>query len=1400
MKNFTKIFVAVAVLFTGFACTTDATEDLGVAVGGQTTLTISLEESRTQLGEKADGVYPLYWSEGDQLSVNGVASAAITADQAGAASTQFTFDGLLDYPYSVIYPASATNEVTFLAQQSYAAGTFAAGAAPMYGYAASADDAIQMHNLVGVLCLQPYGEGVTLTSVAVKSESGDIAGSYTIDCATGAFTAVAETTSDTVTLSFGDEGLALGATPTPIYITIPAGQYGLFSVTLNSTNGKMAVYFDSASKAIKAGTVREFAPFVFATNVAEGEEFLIDSADALFRFAKIANNFEPYKVAKVVANIDMTGKQWTSIEGFKHAFDGGNFEIKGLNAPLFGEVSTTEIKNVKLVDVNITTERPEAGSLVCSVLNEAANISNCSVTGKFTVVGKDVAVLHTELQYGAMIGYSSSKQCYKNLYTNVAIEVKDSFVQTVQIGNAVGNCLGQLENVTCHGTINFTGTVGGSSKRLRAGGIACRVYGMKNCVNGSPEDATQALGSINIGGVRKQDTEVGGLAVYIGGATENCHNYAKLTAGGEAVNISIGGLCRFAYSSTISNCTNHGNITLTSNKSGQWYLGGLVSEDGTSSGGTFVNCANYGTIDMTKEAVSTYVCAGGLISRKAKDFATTFDNCTNEGDIKFACTLTCGLRIGGLIGYTDQAKLVLKNNNTNKGNFIAEGQCKYLNYGGIFGQVSGAYSTDSFGTMTNTGDIICTTKTSVDTEFIRASAIFGYINNTTNLRDADMFYFNTGDISVITGQPDNAMVGSICTYRVGHFSNARSFCDITTDATYVGLMATNTDGYLSKYAHEHCYVGGTLTRNGVKTDITRDNYTTLLYYTGITKGSDAEKEAVTKYYNGYISSIDATPQYKEIGVLEIATADDLVAFAEKVAADATCADYVKVTANIDMAGKNWTPIAGFAGIFDGGNFEIQNLNAPLFGETKLMALYDVKLTNVNISDTISGSAEWRCGSIARYVNNASATIGNCSASGKMAFYITSAQKNHTRLGGLIGKANTTHPVVGLENSVNMTVTGDGTFTGKDIFLAGVVSETAGGVTKCKNFGTITANTSLSSAYVSGIVSRTLCNITECENGVANNKEIGKIIVNCDAEYTICAAGIYGTFNGNAPTVVSDCVNYANIEVGGTHANNRKYAMIGGIASAHEAFKSEFSRCKNYGDITVSTVSGTVDATNNFFIGGVSTGGTTNVLTLKDLENHGNIHVTKDAVFPKNLLVGGVVNVAISSSYTYGKLVNTGNITIEGTVKGELHCGGVAGRIGASKFVGPLVNTGTIDVDNMVEYTADNCYVGGISGVLNESSKIADAVSYCDIIANKISNVGWITGSARVAGSVLVENCQLGGARVVIEIDEEDETKKEKMTPLTADNYFNYIYGGTTDWTGVENYDGCTFLTAMPSIQ
>jgi hypothetical protein len=101
MKTFYKIFVAVAFAFVSFACTTDATNDLGIDVADQnlTSITLSLEESRTQLGERAGDLYPLYWSKGDQISVNGVASSALSTDAAGAATATFTVAGTLEKPY-----------------------------------------------------------------------------------------------------------------------------------------------------------------------------------------------------------------------------------------------------------------------------------------------------------------------------------------------------------------------------------------------------------------------------------------------------------------------------------------------------------------------------------------------------------------------------------------------------------------------------------------------------------------------------------------------------------------------------------------------------------------------------------------------------------------------------------------------------------------------------------------------------------------------------------------------------------------------------------------------------------------------------------------------------------------------------------------------------------------------------------------------------------------------------------------------------------------------------------------------------------------------------------------------------------------------------------------------------
>ena len=541
MKNLTKLFVAVAALFAGFSCVTDVTEDLGVKVGGQTTLTISLEESRTQLGEKADGVYPLYWSEGDKISINGVESSAVSADVAGATAAEFTFDGLLNHPYNVVYPASTANKVTFPAIQSYVAGTFAAGTAPMYGYAEVAGGAIQMNHLAGALRLDVAGTA-TLSSVVVVAESGSLSGTYTVDCATGELVAKEGSTSSSVSLTFG-EGLALSDVATPLYIAVPAGNYGMVTVKLYSTaNEVMTVKFDTTSKPVKAGAVREFTPITYA-GVVDTSDFVIDSKDALIRFA--AN---PSRNAVVTANIDMTGYDWTPIDGFAKSFDGGNFEIKGLNDALFRYTSATEIKNVKLVDVNITVDkffvhsdnaRVYAGSLAYYFENSSGKVTNCSASGNITV---DVV--------------------YKNSDTTQATDSN----YAVSISGLVGMVYKCSEFSGCTNRTNVN---------------------VKSLFGADGESNFIA----HFGGV------VGGF--YSCSALSKCTNYGNISinTGQQTGALRCGGAIGYANTATLySEVKNYGDIYINTNTTSGMYVAGVVSN--TYKAATYDKCENYGAITI----------------------------------------------------------------------------------------------------------------------------------------------------------------------------------------------------------------------------------------------------------------------------------------------------------------------------------------------------------------------------------------------------------------------------------------------------------------------------------------------------------------------------------------------------------------------------------------------------------------------------------------------------------------------------------------------------------------------------------------------------------------------------------------------------------------------------------
>lgn len=110
--------------------------------------------TKTSLGDKtADGHYPVLWSEGDRISVNGVVSEALTADEAGKNKANFTVKGEMPAaPYTAIYPSSARvseNSVKFVSAQTPSESGFDPNAAIMA--VQSSGEQLDFHHLAAYL-------------------------------------------------------------------------------------------------------------------------------------------------------------------------------------------------------------------------------------------------------------------------------------------------------------------------------------------------------------------------------------------------------------------------------------------------------------------------------------------------------------------------------------------------------------------------------------------------------------------------------------------------------------------------------------------------------------------------------------------------------------------------------------------------------------------------------------------------------------------------------------------------------------------------------------------------------------------------------------------------------------------------------------------------------------------------------------------------------------------------------------------------------------------------------------------------------------------------------------------------------------------------------------------------
>ncbi len=1459
MKNLTKIFMTVVAGMFAFSCVTDTTNDINPELGlgdvkGETTLTFSLEGSRTQLGEKVGDLYKLFWSEGDKIAVNGQPSITISIEEDNPAAATFTFDEPgVTRPYCVVYPApeamaitegeandGGTGEsepatpttvcpVTFLATQSWVDGTFCEGAAPMYGYgeAAAEDEAtepIQLQHLAGVLRIAPKGN-VTLTSLTVKSEKGAIAGPFMVDCTTGALTAQ-EGASAIVTVDFG-AGLTLNAeTATPIYVAVPAGSYGTFLVTLHTATDKMTVKFNSDVKPIAVGKVREFTEFDYVPNTLDTDngEFLIESKEDLIEFARIASTFYPRATAKVTATepIDMTGYDWKPIEGFgPYTFDGGEVEIKGLNAPLFAETYAT-IKNVRLTDVALEGDDVKKyGAIAYSIANGA--LINCSATGTMTYN----LVTPSLARVGGLVGmldHCEFTNCTNNVNITVNGTIENSEDSLLHLGGMAGwmqNPQCKIEETTNYGTITVTGKV----DRTNIGGFLgyCDAAAeIDKCYNrGEMVLAAEVLGNA--------------FSIFTG-------FIGSLDAGFDTENPT----CK------ITNCENHGDVTFgtkggdegvapTAGKSVYYtHIGGFLGYTRDIEDNYFAlemtSCKNYGNVSMNMLEATNYVKASGLISQLAADL--TMDSCSNHGEIGVYKGANNGCHIGSLIAHiatpsASSEAFTTISNTTNEGAvYTGAIEHDYIYYsGGLIGYVQ--YTNLTMTGVHNNGTVEFnhTSKT----ENLYQGGFIGYINSSTrSLSLDDCSNTKSVTFNTKTTSGGNAYIGGIIGYNGSKEnkkfnkvknSGAISFTGVAGRIPFGGLIGATANGVTLT----NCSNEGNLTYED-KDETRNANYFWLgglvgVCYSASATGADIAATqtitATTCSNSGTLTIKNST--FNTDMILGGIVAGSIWRDGNKYMSNyifTDCTNSGDLVAKEAMAGSH-NHVGGILGSgYSNTALQVTIKKPVVSGDITFTHATGGKPLYIggvvaglqgtaNIGKNDSGVAGSVSGSITVDVNAAgnlsiiggvvgssvtTATIADVNVlsvdDNKIDVKFNSSGVN-TYVGGLVGYIGTAVTFNNLTNArpVNATIT---SMTANAPYIGGVFARNSVAVTatNCSNSGAVTLNvgTCSTAAYVGGITG-----FIEASSTLTNCSNSGAVTFNpTTITSTLNIGGLIGYTN--AINTVNSCYNEGSINL---NRGSYKAIYLGGAvgyANYSDSNKAGgFTNCYNRGTITLSEG---VESTGNIRMAGFT--GYHKIAYDKNIANYGDINV--GATSTAQILLGGVYGYSGSAYVMDGGYTNTGNITITGgTGTATNFATAVGGIVGVFyNGVENAVNTGNITMSG--DGNKDYCTFGGIVGFSYGRGTVQNCKSYCNIKADDYKYVGWIVAGTRVENvntsnvnrTAHVRNCQLGG----VKMEWDNETEEEKVVSVfDDDNFMKYIYSDR-DNTEV---DGCTYSKTKPTI-
>lgn len=613
--------VTLVVVALSFSCAREMAQEkaeLYSENGSATTLTVRSELMTKTWLDSGEGGSPLkvYWSDGDRINVNGQVSQPLSVPSGEKmAEADFALRSV-EAPFKVVYPSSAVSDAAYSADgtigislpgtQTWTEGSFAPGAAVMYGWSESG--VVPLHNLLAAVRITLTSEeGTILTSASVQSDSDPVCGAFRLSPESGELTAVS--TGNVLDLVFEDLNVSSGGTD--FYFTIPEGAYSgglVFTFTRASDGRKMQRKWTPGSP-LERGKLYIFDAVEFVPGAKD-----IESAAEWEEFALAVNSGEKpdkylYADGTVRLGADIEAENLSAIVNFKNILDGQGH----------------------------TLTRTAATAPLITYL--WGGVRDVILAGSMTSESGRAASLATYIRGGAFIDGVTSTMDIN------AAQKAGSSAYNYSAGLVVHVLGGTV--TSCRNEGNITATVDCTSMGVpcQIGGIACSFENLqedvllKNCSNSGSlviDPTIPAASTFNI-----HWGAIGGIAAWVRSpgeysvTLENCDNTGMVKIAGDNIATEI----------------NSGGAGRTSSVGGILGIGTPISAAGNYS---FLNpsetngfriklidCDNSGAVSsyaISRTSISTSISksyiggvAGSLLGR-ASEYATII-NCSNTGAI-----------------------------------------------------------------------------------------------------------------------------------------------------------------------------------------------------------------------------------------------------------------------------------------------------------------------------------------------------------------------------------------------------------------------------------------------------------------------------------------------------------------------------------------------------------------------------------------------------------------------------------------------------------------------------------------------------------------------------------------------------------------------------------------------